>query len=174
MTTSSRTTAVPVRKAGGLAAVCLGACAAEGAVRAATRTTDTERMSAQTTPPLGGRSTVSGASDAGDAIDLHQRVSGDPARGGDGRPHARLGPELAQEDLVHAGVVLQVVQVDVDLQDLLHRRARGFELLLDLVEHVRGVALDVALEVRADAGDEQQVAVGDRGAEERLLLGPRS
>src|SRR5689334_3026783 len=110
-------------------------------------------------------------SDAGDAVDLDQRVARDAAGGGDRRAHARLGAEAAEEDLVHAGVVLQVVQVDVDLEDLLHRGAHRLELLLHLVEHVLRVRLDVALEVRADAGDEDQVAVLDRPAEERRLLG---
>ena len=43
------------------------------------------------------------------------------------------------------------------------------ELRLDLVQHRLGVHLDVALFVIALAGDEQQVPVGNRAAEHRVL-----
>ena len=60
------------------------------------------------------------------------------------RPNGRLVAEAALKDFVHPGVVLQVVQVDVALEDLVHGRARAFQLLADLVEHSLGVDLDVA------------------------------
>jgi hypothetical protein len=74
------------------------------------------------------------ASDIRDTVDLDEGVAGDPAGGGDRRTHAGLGAEAAEKYLVHAGIVFQVVQVDVDLQHLLHRRTGPLEVLLDLVE----------------------------------------
>ena len=53
-------------------------------------------------------------------------------------------PKRPSKHLVHPGVVLQVVQIDVALQDLLHRRSGRLELLLDAVQHNLGVQLDVA------------------------------
>src|SRR5439155_5714122 len=72
-------------------------------------------------------------SDNRDHVDLDQRVAGNAAGRRNRRPHRRLGAKAPLEHLVHAGVVLQVVQVDVTLQDLFHRRSRAFELLLDLI-----------------------------------------
>ena len=95
-------------------------------------------------------------SDACDAVDLDERVARDPAGRGDRRADARLRAKAAEEGLVHRRVVLQVVQIHVHLQHLLHRGADILEPLLDLVEHVLGVGLDVAFEVRADAGDEDE------------------
>src|SRR5437762_8839979 len=82
------------------------------------------------------------SSDVRDHVDLDERVPGNAARGRDRGPHRRLGAEAALEHLVHALVVLQVVQVDVTLQDLLHGRSNARELLLDLIEDVFGVRLD--------------------------------
>src|SRR5207244_10499476 len=70
----------------------------------------------------------------------------------------------------HPGIVLQVVQVHVALQDLVHRRSDALELLLDLIEDAFRMHLDVAFGVKPDAGDEYQIAVGDRSVEERRLL----
>src|SRR5688572_4668396 len=61
-----------------------------------------------------------GPSDVRDAVDLDQRVARNAAGGRDRRAHSRLRAEAAAEDGVHAVVVLQVVQVDVDLEHLLH------------------------------------------------------
>ena len=83
--------------------------------------------------------------------------------------------EATPEHLVHGVVVLEVIEVHVALEALFHRRAHVLELLFNLVEHVFGVGLDVALEMRAHAGHEQQVAVGDGAREQRRrssALGP--
>src|SRR5207244_1108911 len=82
-------------------------------------------------------------SDVGDAVDLDERVAGDAAGGRDGRPDARLRAEAALVHLVHPVIVLQVVEVDVDLEHLLHRGANALELLLHLVEDDLRVRLDV-------------------------------
>src|SRR5271169_5543774 len=113
------------------------------------------------------------ASDAGDAVDLHEGVARNSPRRGDRGPDAGLRPEAAQKHLVHRLVVLEVGQIHVDLQDLLHRGADSLELLLHLLEDVLRVGLDVPLEVGADAREEDEVSVRDDGAEERRLLGPR-
>src|SRR5262245_35412912 len=96
-----------------------------------------------------------------DHVDLDERVSRNPAGSGDGRPHWRFRTEAALEHLVHAGIVLQVVEIDVALQDLLHRRPDALELLLDLIEDRLGVYLDIAFGVVADAGNEYEVPVRD-------------
>src|SRR5512141_1883874 len=125
-----------------------------------------------TAPEPRGASGTSSVLQRGDAVDLDERVAGNPSGGGDRRADRGLRAEAAEEHLVHRRVVLQVVQVDVDLQDLLHRGADLLELLLDLVEHVLRVGLDVALEVGTDAGDEDKAAVRGDAAEEGRLLGP--
>ena len=49
------------------------------------------------------------------------------------------GPNLPRNTAFIAVVVLQVVEVDVDLQHLLHRRPARFELRLHLLEDLLGV-----------------------------------
>jgi len=93
-------------------------------------------------------------------VDLYQRIAGDSG-GGDGSPHRRFGAEAPLENFVHARVVLQVSQVNVALEALFHRGADLFELLLDLVEHSLGMHLDVPGLMVSDAGDEDQIAVGN-------------
>src|SRR5438067_2511859 len=64
------------------------------------------------------RTRIAGWLQRRDHIDFHERVAWNSAGRGDRRPNGGLGAEAALEHLVHAGVVLQVVQVDVALQDL--------------------------------------------------------
>ena len=59
------------------------------------------------------------------------------------------------------------MKVDVHLQDFCHRRTGFFQFLLKLVQNMLGVGPDVAFEMRADAGEEQHVAVRDDAAEKR-------
>ncbi len=54
-------------------------------------------------------------------VDLHQRISRNAACGRDRGPHRRFGAEPAHVGFVHRSVVLQVVQVHVHLQHLVHR-----------------------------------------------------
>ena len=108
-------------------------------------------------------------SDASDDVDFDEGVAGDAAGGCDGCAHGRFGAEAAEEGLVHFLVVLEVVEVDIALEDFVHGRAAGVEALFDFIEDVLGVGLDVAFEVRADSGDEDEVAVGDNAVEERSL-----
>jgi hypothetical protein len=59
--------------------------------------------------------------DVSDAIDLDQRIAGNPTRcDGYRGTHRRLAAEASEIHFVHAGIVFDVVQVDVHLQDLLH------------------------------------------------------
>src|SRR5436305_7576250 len=58
------------------------------------------------------------ASDVGDHVDFHERVSGNPARGGDRGAHRRLSAETPHEHLVHFLVILQVIQKDPALKNL--------------------------------------------------------
>jgi len=85
------------------------------------------------------------------------------------KTHRRLRPEAAQKRLIHACVVLQVVEIDVALQDLFHGGADALQLLLDGIQHNLGMGLDIAWDVRAHAGNEEQIAVGNRAIEERRL-----
>src|SRR5437899_272930 len=55
--------------------------------------------------------------DAGNHVDLNQRVAGNASRGRDGRAHGRLRAEASEKHLVHARVVLEIVQVHVALQN---------------------------------------------------------
>ena len=98
-------------------------------------------------------------SDVGDHVDFDQGVSRYPSGGCDGGPDRRVFAETPAENLVHRLVVLEVIQINIALQDLFHGRARVLQLFLNLIEHVLGVSLDVALEMRALARDEEQVAV---------------
>ena len=107
----------------------------------------------------------------GDHVHLDQRVARNPARRGDGGAHRRVLAEAALKDLVHSLVVLQVVQENAALQHLVHGRSGVLQRLLNLVQHVGGVRLDVAWKVRASAGNEEQIAVGNRAAEQRRGLG---
>src|SRR5581483_5938735 len=52
--------------------------------------------------------------DVRDAIYLDQRIARDSARGGDGSPHRRILAEAAFIGFVHAIVVFEVVEIDVD------------------------------------------------------------
>src|SRR6202035_4448883 len=95
-------------------------------------------------------------SKVGDHVDLDQRVSRNATGGRDGCPHGRLLAKPAQKYLVHSCIVLQIIQINIALQDLVHRGTGGFELLLNLIEHTFGVNLDVAFSVIPYACDEQQ------------------
>ena len=110
-------------------------------------------------------------SDVCDHIHLHQRVARNPARRGDGSAHRRILAELLLKHFVHSLVVLQVVQKDAALQHLVHGRAGVLQLLLNLIQYVGRVRFDVARKMRAYSGDEEQIAVGNRTAEQRRSLG---
>ena len=90
-------------------------------------------------------------------------------RRSDGGADRRVGTEPAPEHRVHPVVILQVVEVDVHLEDLVHRRSGLFQFRLDLVEHRLGMHGDVAGLVVALSGDEHKVAVGDPSREQRRL-----
>ena len=68
-------------------------------------------------------------------------------------------------DGVHFGPVVDVVQVDVDFEHLVHRGAGTFQVLLQLVEHMLGMLFNRAFEVCADTRQEEQIAVGNGGGE---------
>src|SRR5437667_9228755 len=99
--------------------------------------------------------------DVGDEVDFDQRVAGDAASRRDGRTHGRNLAPATGIDRVHLGPVVDVVEVDVDLEHLLHRRSGTDEVFFQLVEHMFRVLFDGPLEVCADTGQEQQVAVRD-------------
>src|SRR6186997_3176063 len=73
------------------------------------------------------------ASDRRDAINLDEHAVRDRSHG-NGRAHRRVAAEAADIRFVHARKILDVGQVDVDLQDLLHRRTGELQRLLDLIE----------------------------------------
>src|SRR5881397_3258687 len=98
-------------------------------------------------------------SDVGDNVDFDQRGSRYPSGGCNRSPYRRFFSETPSEDFVHRLVVLEVIQINIALQDLFHGRARVLQLFLNLIKHVLGVSLDVALKMRALARDEEQVAV---------------
>jgi hypothetical protein len=59
--------------------------------------------------------------DVSNAIDFDRRIPGNSTRGDRyRRPHRRLIAETSEIDFVHPGIVFNVVQIDVHLQDLLH------------------------------------------------------
>src|SRR3954452_3939136 len=92
------------------------------------------RSSASDSRPNAQRSRPNASSDTRDTVVLHERVSRDATGGSNRRTNTWLWTEAAQEHFVHPGIVLQVVQVHVYLQHLLHRRADFFQLLLHFVE----------------------------------------
>src|SRR5437763_10713202 len=57
------------------------------------------------------------ALDVGDAIDLNQGVSRNATGSSNGGAHRRFISETALEFFIHRGVILQIVQIDVDLQN---------------------------------------------------------
>src|SRR5687767_7410707 len=69
----------------------------------------------------------------GDAVHFDERAPWDPAVARDRRAHRRVRTETAAEYRVHPVVILDVVQIHVDLEHLVHRGADLFELRLDLV-----------------------------------------
>src|SRR5665647_3409297 len=77
--------------------------------------------------------------DVSDHVNLHQRIARNSARGGNRSAHRRFRPEAALEGFIHAGVVLQVVEIDVALQDLFHGGADALQLLLDGIQHNLGM-----------------------------------
>src|SRR5882724_867821 len=70
-------------------------------------------------------------SNARDYVDLDERVSGNTTGRGNGSAYWRLGPEAAEKRFVHARIILQIVEIDIALQDFVHRRPDALELLLD-------------------------------------------
>src|SRR6267143_5347232 len=98
----------------------------------------------------------SSASESGDHIDLDQGVAGNATGGCDRSSHWRLVPKSTLKSFIHCSIVFQIVQIDVALEDLVHGGTGALELLLDLIQNVLGVRLDVALEMRAHARQEQQ------------------
>src|SRR5205085_10297287 len=87
------------------------------------------------------------------AVNLYERVSGHSTGRGDRGSHWRSIAEAALIDSVHSCVVLKVIQVDIDLQNLLHGRASIDEFLLDLVKHVLCMRRNVAGKMCSFAGD---------------------
>src|SRR4029077_20102330 len=112
--------------------------------------------------------------DVSDAIDLNKRVPRHASHGRNGRAHRRLAAEASQVHFVHGGIVLDVVEIDIYFQHFLHRRAGVGQLFFDFVENMFGVGRNVARKVRTLAGNEQQVAEGNRTREQRRFLGLRS
>src|ERR1700684_2424918 len=82
--------------------------------------------------------------DVGDEIDFYQRVARDaPGRGYGGANRWHLPPAACIHG-VHFGPVVDVVQVDVDFEYLVHRGAGTLQVLLQLVKHMLGVLLNRA------------------------------
>ena len=79
--------------------------------------------------------------------------------------------EIRFEHFVHGIVVLKVGQIDIALEAFFHRRSGAFQLLLDGLENLLGVHRNVARLVVSHARYENQIAVGDRAAEQRRILG---
>src|SRR6202043_2497691 len=70
------------------------------------------------------------ALDISDQIDLNQRIPRNTARWSNGRANrGDHSPLSGRIDTVHRGIVLKVVQVDVHLQHLVHRRTGIDEVL---------------------------------------------
>jgi hypothetical protein len=112
--------------------------------------------------------TIRAESDICDHINLHQRIAWDTGCG-DGGSHWRFSAEASLKNLIHARVVLQVGQVNVAFEDLIHRGAGFLKLLLDLVKDSLGMHFDITSLMVADAGDEDQVAVSDHAVEQWCL-----
>ena len=102
-----------------------------------------------------------------DHVHLDQRVTRNSARRGDGGADRRILAEAALKYFVHGLPVLDVVQEDAAFQYFFHGRSGILQSLLNLFQHVGGVGLDIAGKMRADAGYEKQIAVGNRAAEQR-------
>src|SRR3954447_22770661 len=114
--------------------------------------------------------------DVGDQIDFDQGIAGNTAGGGDGGADGRNVAEAAFVDGVHPFPVLDVVQIHIHLENLVHRGTRADQGFFQLVKNMLGVLFDRPLKMRAYPGQEEHIAVGDGAAEQRRLavLGRRA